>query len=600
MRQASTRSTSEADQEGGETVPMPTSVSPPSKVLPSATMCPLQNNSKGRIESNCPEEAHHKIQQEQENTSTAYDSNQPALPPASYCRSDLGSRGTRLKTFDSPQSRDVSNSPDKRNPSDAPSHKAEPSERDVGSSFTGGPPATSDPPVVDLTAGYSLTISPHSLAFGNQSSTNPAQTLDFVQKTEHTTGEIQISTLGLPSASDFMSLLLSLIPSHTANLSQERLLSALDAPFHYTRSSRIADCKTGEPDLQILSTPIINPRASNNTALILEAGRAKEASRTTAHSQNKLKNTDQSTRTSRRPLLDPQQGIWTIAIVPPRFPELSQAGHQSIVRENSLETEMLNRIGSPLQKTQIDKGETRPLSNLFVNSLPARTENTSTCSKGAEEEIAVPLTADQEIGRMATQSRSKQIYRPTPRVLRLAPPSCIPESSKESRQEPGKKRSRTTSNMQSGRSRWVDADDAEESIPLPGTLLVEEPFTGGFRPQSEEETTRPNTDTNQLPPALLTVLKQDPNDPTGSAFQEKSKKARMIKCLDNTPLQTGLCTTDLTSFPSGSSTPCPSQIPAKNAVTCFTPDDFIDDRPSIENPRSLSLEGEPPCPTPHT
>ncbi|KAL2633897.1 hypothetical protein R1flu_005376 [Riccia fluitans] len=188
---------------------------------------------------------------------------------------------------------------------------------------------------------------------------------------------------------------------------------------------------------------------------------------------------------------------------------------------------MLNRIGSPLQKTQIDKGETRSLSNLFVNSPPARTENTSTCSKGAEEETAVPLTADQEIGRMAMQSWSKQIYRPPPRVLRLAPPSCIPESSKESRQEPEKKRSCTTSNMQSGRLRWVvtDADDVEESIPLSGTLLVEEPLTGGSRPQSEEETTRPNTDTNQLPPALLTVLKQDPNDPTGSAFQEKSKKA---------------------------------------------------------------------------
>ncbi|KAL2633896.1 hypothetical protein R1flu_005375 [Riccia fluitans] len=256
MRQASTRSTSEADQEGGETVPTPTSVSPPSKVLPSATLCPLQNNSRGRIESNCPEEAHHKIQQEQENTSTAYDSNQPVFPPASYRRSDLGSRGTQLKTFDSSRSGDVSNSPDKRNPSDAPSREAKPAERDVGHptllNYTISPIAKFSGNFMDAEEGPKTdgikSISPavRSPAFGNQSSMNPAHNPDFVQKIEHTTGEIRISTLGLPPASDFTSLLLSLIPSHTANLSQERILLALDAPFRYTRSSRIANCETGE------------------------------------------------------------------------------------------------------------------------------------------------------------------------------------------------------------------------------------------------------------------------------------------------------------------------------------------------------------------
>ncbi|KAL2623745.1 hypothetical protein R1flu_007990 [Riccia fluitans] len=183
--------------------------------------------------------------------------NRSAIPPAFYHRSDQGLGVTRLRTLSSPRSGGVSNSTVKCIPSDAPSREAEPSEGVAcqptlhkstfspntnysgnftdaeegpetdgiesmspavrryrqgkkGPLFEGKSPTISDsPPVAELAAGYFLANSPQGPAIRDQSFTNPDHTPDFVQKTEHTTREIRNSTLGLPAAFNFMSLLLS-------------------------------------------------------------------------------------------------------------------------------------------------------------------------------------------------------------------------------------------------------------------------------------------------------------------------------------------------------------------------------------------------------
>ncbi|KAL2610769.1 hypothetical protein R1flu_022461 [Riccia fluitans] len=274
-RQPNTRPASEEELETGETFPMAPSVSPPSEAQPVATSCPSQNNSRGLNKLNCPKEGPHKRQQEHGNTSTAYDMNRSAIPPTFYRRSGQGLGVTRSRTLASPHSGGVSNPTVKHTPSDTSSREAEPGEgvdcqptllrftfspnTNYSGKFTDaeerpeidgiesispavrryrrgrkGPSSERDPPsisdspqVAELAAGYSLANSPHGPTIRDQSSTDPHHTPDSAQKTEHTTGEIRIPTLGLPSAFNFTSLLLSVIPAHSTFSSQEWTTSIL-------------------------------------------------------------------------------------------------------------------------------------------------------------------------------------------------------------------------------------------------------------------------------------------------------------------------------------------------------------------------------------
>ncbi|KAL2635946.1 hypothetical protein R1flu_007425 [Riccia fluitans] len=331
-RQPNTRPASEEELETGEIFPMAPSVSPPSKAQSVATSCPSQNNSKGLNKLNCPEEGPHKRQQEHGNTSTAYDTNRSAIPLAFYRRSGQGSGVTRSRTLASPRSGGVYNPTVKHTPSDASSHEAEPGEgvdcqptllkftfspntnysgkfTDAeerpeidgiesispavrryrrgrkGPSSEGEPPSISDyPHVAELAAGCSLANSPHGPMIRDQSSTDPHHTPDSMQKTEHTTGEIRIPTLGLPFTFNFTSLLLSVIPAHSTFSSQERTtsilrghLSELDVPDNI--SAQRTEYYTGDaranPPANLRSFTISSTIANSPTRARPDAGKNK-------------------------------------------------------------------------------------------------------------------------------------------------------------------------------------------------------------------------------------------------------------------------------------------------------------------------------------